>query len=684
MLSQRILKAIQWLLCVAVIATPLFYWKWSLYPYTLPKTALFQALIELIFFLWLALVISDKRYRPRMTPLWWTITAYLGILTITAFTGVDPWRSFFSDTSRAFGIVMYYHLAALALVVSSLAREIQWKKIWYASFGTSLVTVGIALIQLASPNILLANDAAAGRPGATFGNPTFLAGYLLFNIFLAGYFAIGNREWGMGDRVFLWTVVVADIVGVFITETRGDILGLFAGIFVLVALFTFRPPAAGGRRVSWRSFYVLLLATLVIVSGGIWFTRSASVWDNVPGIDRLKDLTLSGASSDIVPRYIALDEAWQGFVARPLTGWGFENFNIVFNTYYNPKILEYGNAESNFDKPHDIILEELDAGGVLLLLAYLAALVTLIYESWKLRDHLAGQFAIAAIAAYFVRSIVIFDTLGPAIMLYLLFGWVDGMYRVPPASVIPVPSLRSNFGGAGKTGNQNKNKVILAITFITAIIVVYTLNITALAASGSAWQGHEDIQLAGDPADGVIALQAEAQTWNVYQWDFTRDSASILAQAYFSEAGAIPTSTILAAITEMNQVASDHPNDAYNHYSLAELYNFTYEIDPQNYLSNAIAQEQAALKLSSDRQQIYYDIAKTDSLGGDLKGALAAAKTALDLDPNVADSHFYYGVLLLVSGDNATGDSEIKIAHALDPKDPQIESELQSLIITTQ
>lgn len=692
MIARRIIKAINWLLFFLIVATPLFYWKWSLYPYAVPKTVLFEAIVELIFALWVVLAVSDKRYRPRMTPLAWAIVVYLGILTITAFTGVDPWRSFFSDIERAFGVVAYYHLAALTLVLSSLSLEISWKKLWFASFGVSLATVGIAFFQLASPNILLANDAAAGRPGATFGNPTFLAGYLLFNIFLAAYFlgrTMDDKRRGSGETFFLWAVVILDIAGVFITETRGDILGLFAGIFILVALFAIRPPtplaprasAATGRTLfSRRDFYVLLLAILLIAGGGIWFSRGLAVWNGVPGIDRLKDLTFSGTNSDIVPREIALAAAWQGFLARPFAGWGFENFNVVFNSYYNPKILEYGAAESDFDKPHNIILEELDAGGVLLLLAYLATLTTAAYEAWKLKDGLAGQFVIAALAAYLVRSAVIFDTIGPALMLYLLFGWIDGMYRLP------------GLGDAGASREIRKdqknasdvNKAVLVVVLMVALVAIYVLNGTALAASSSAWEGHEDIQLAGDPADGVVALQAEAATWNVYQWDFFRDSASTVAQAYFDEPAVIPTSTVVGAIAEMNQVVAGHPNDAYNHYLLAEIYNFTYEIDPQSYLAGATVQEQAALQLSPDRQQIYYDIAKTKSLEGDLPGALAAMKQALDLDPNVADSHFYYGILALASGDSATGYAEIETAHTLDPHDAEIASEWQSLNAITQ
>lgn len=657
--SRRIIRAITWLVFIIVVGTPLFYWKWSLFPYTIPKIAFFEAAVELCFALWLTLAMADRRYRPRMTALTWAVVGYLGILTITAFTGVDAWRSFFSDLERGFGILAYYHLAALALVVSTLHAEIPWKKIWYASFGVSLFTVGIAAIQLKFPDLLLANDSAAGRPGATFGNPTFLAGYLLFNIFLAGYYILGQTEKNQRPRgkesFFLWATTIVGVLGVFITETRGDILGLFAGAFTLVVLFAFRPPPGSSRFFSKRSFYILLVVILVMGGGGIWLTRGNVIWSHVPGIDRLKDLTISGANSDLGPRIIALNAAWNGFLERPLTGWGFENFNVIFNKYYDPKVLEYGYAESNFDKPHSIAFEELDAGGIFLLLAYLGVLAALIYESWKLKDRLIGQCVLAAVLAYIVRSMVIFDTIGPAMMLYLVMGWTEGQKNTSS-----VPNSNDRGGNAqGFRGVIDKSKV--AITVAAALIIAYAINGTAMATGYLSWQGHENLQILNDMPAGLAAFRSSVTTWNVYQWDFVRDYSNTIAQAYFYNKS-VPQGEVKNAIMLTNQVAIAHPSDAYNHYLLTNVYNLAYDIDPKNYLAEAEKQAQIAFELSPGRQEIYFYLAKTKSLEGDDAGALAIAKQALDLDPKVADSHFYYGMLAFADGKNDIGYTEVETA----------------------
>src|SRR5262249_1107455 len=61
-------------------------------------------------------------------------------------------------------------------------------------------------------------------------------------------------------------------------------------------------------------------------------------------------------------------------------------------------------------------------------------------------------------------------------------------------------------------------------------------------------------------------------------------------------------------------------------------------------------------------------LAKTKSLEGDNQGALAAAKQALDLNPNVPDAHFYYGMLAFAVGETDIGMSEVNDAIAMGRK----------------
>jgi O-antigen ligase len=658
MSSRRILQAIKTLFFVAVIGTPLFYFKWGIYPYVVPKTAFFEVIVELLFFLWLALAIKDRRYRPKMTPLLWGMAAFLVMLTIASLLGVDPWRSFFSSYVRALGVVAIYHLAALALVASALKTELPWKKIWYSSFSVSILTVILAALQLKIQNLLLV-EVVVGRAGATFGNPTFLAGYLLFNIFIAGYYLLARRAGhaavSAGEMVFLAATIAVGAVGIFITQTRGDILGLFAGILALIALFVVRPPETGYRLFRLRAFYGVLFSLSLVLVGGIWFTRTNPVWSGVPGLDRLKNISLA-SDGENAPRLIAFGAAWKGFLDRPLTGWGPDNFNVVSNKYYDPHVLEYGYGESDFDKPHNVPLEELATGGIGLFLAYFAVLILLVREAWKTKDRPLFQIVVALMVAYVVRSLVIFDTIGPLLMFYLLIGFIPAAHE---------PAATPNMGKDKSRNGEKVSPAVLVAAAIPAAILIYALNISTLYASYHAYLGHLELQIEGNTPAAMADFRTSVDTWEPNQWEFTRDYANTLAQAYFYDHNAVPKDDMLYALAKMQQVAADHPQDAYNHYLLTDIYNLISDIDPQKYLAEAEAQGKIALDLSPDRQEVLFYLAKTKSLEGDNGAALAVAKTALDLDPKVPDSHFYYGMLAFAVGKQDVGYAEVKAAMAM-------------------
>ena len=91
-------------------------------------------------------------------------------------------------------------------------------------------------------------------------------------------------------------------------------------------------------------------------------------------------------------------------------------------------------------------------------------------------------------------------------------------------------------------------------------------------------------------------------------------------------------------------------------------------MNPSEYLPKAEAEAARALALSPDRQEIYFSLAKTKTLEKQYGAALDLLKKALALDPKVPDAHFYYGLVAYVTGDSATGYSELRAAMQLGRK----------------
>ncbi len=670
MTSKHLLLAIKFLVFVIVIGTPLFYLSQSVYPYILSKTLFFQAAVEILFFLWLLLIAFDKRFRPKKTPLALGLTAFVLALALSAAIGVDLARSFWSTYERAFGVFTILHLSAFFLILSSLYDELPWKKIFYASLGTALIVDVLAGLQIDIKNLLLEEPIGA-RPGATFGNPTFLAGYLLFNIFLGIYLILDAYkknslpEGGVAAArikflkvilpAFLFVTLVFNVSALFLSETRGDILGVAAGMFLLLVFFAWRPPKFRREFLCKRTLYVCILVLVLGAVAGFWFTRSSAFWSSVPGLSRFRDISLE--SKGLLPRFVAAKSAWRGFLDRPVLGWGWDNFNVVYNKYYDPRTLELNYLETRFDKPHNFFLEDLVSGGALLALAHLALLGLFIFEAFKIKDKLLGQILTAVIAGYFIRSLFIFDTLGPALMLYLFMGLVDGRY----SKDVVEETVFSGTPPAEKYGAVKINSAAAAFGVILALVAAYEINLPTAQASYYEFFGF--VNISHDRVKkGIEDFKTSLSFPSPYRWNFVRDFSAVISQTYFYNPGVIPKEDALFAIKEMEGVAKDHPRDAYNHYALVDMYNQVSDIDPQRFLDSAEREAKIALELSPDRQEVYFSLAKTKAIKKDYASAIEILKKALDLDPQVPDAHFYYGLVSFALGDYDRGYKEIKIA----------------------
>lgn len=672
-MNQRaLLRLIKFFVYAAVALTPLFFLSDTVYPAIISKTAFLQALTEAAFFLWLALAFADKRYRPKLNFPFLALIAFLAVMLLASAFGADPSRSFWSTYERMFGAATVLHLAAFAVVIASVFSFTDRRRLLWVSAITSSAVSVIAILQtrwnqiLAFENLL---GSVSVRAGSTFDNPSFLAGYLLFNLFFAMYLfaASGARGAPAGSgflrgflrrarRIFLAAILAVDFWALFITQTRAALIAFVCGFLLMLLMLAFRPPVAG-RIFSSRKFYLGLLVFIVASGSVFWLTRQSGFWSRLPALGRFKDLSFSSVAKEFTPRLIALNAAARGFLEKPILGWGPENFNIVFNKYYDPRALELNYVETRFDKPHNFFMELLVTGGILLAAAFLAFIISLFRAAHRSRDRLWGQMAAAALAAYVVQNLFIFDTLGPAMMFYLLAGLFMMEGDAMPVCEIGGSHAQENHGLHAPRGKIKPS--ILAATVVPAVIIIYAVNFLTVKAAYEEYWGFQYLAN-GRVQEGIGAFRGALHAWSPYRWNFVRDYATAMSQAYFYNGNVVPPDEVSWAVSEMEKVKDEHPLDAFNHYLLVDIYNQSSAINPTEYLARAEKEAAIALELSPNRQEVYFSLSKTKYLEGKPDEALKLLKYALDLDPNVPDAHFYYGIMSYATGDTATGYNEIE------------------------
>ncbi len=637
--SANIIKTISVLLLALVIGVPLVYWSGSVYPYTIPKTIFFLIISELVMALYLGLAFMEPAFRPRRTIWFWSVLAFSAALLITAFTGEDFSRSFWSIQERNLGVFAFLHFAGLSVALSALRNRIDWDRVWRFSLISSAAVAVLALTQLQAPDLLLQENPGS-RPGSTFGNPTFMAGYALFHVFLGIYIFFKNQS-GKSFLGKYWPIMVSliNIIAVFISQTRGDLLGLGMGALVLLGLWSFHPPVtSNGLEKTWgnKKLFRVILAILIFLGASFWLTSSASFWQNVPGLGRFQGISLK--DDGLQPRLIAIKASWQGIKERPMLGWGSENFNLAFNKHYDPSSLRINFQETRFDKPHSFILEYLVSGGALLLLAFFFMSGAFLWQVFRSSNMLWAEVAVAAFVAYFIRNLFVFDTIGPLFLFYLFMSATDAKY---------MNRTEQNSSSFPRKRESMTGQFVLGASVLAVIVMSLGVSLPTLVSAYHQRNGFQYF-LQDKVPEAIVEFKKGVDGWSMYRDGYTKDYARAVADSFFYKRGTVTKDDALLVIRELEAVSIAHPKDAFYHNMLLDVYGKFSSLDAR-YLDRAIEHAQMALEFSPNRQETYFGWAKALSSKGDNKGGLELTKKALDLDTEVAESNFYYGLMAYIN-----------------------------------
>jgi len=121
--------------------TPLLVSKYFFFPYVAPKTLFFRAIVDIIFIAYILLVVSNRKYLPKINALTVSIMVFLAVIIITSIAGVNFARSFWSTFERMTGLLTLLHLFAYFIILTSVFRE---RKYW-ERFMIVAISFGVLL-----------------------------------------------------------------------------------------------------------------------------------------------------------------------------------------------------------------------------------------------------------------------------------------------------------------------------------------------------------------------------------------------------------------------------------------------------------------------------------------------------------------------------------------------------------
>lgn len=612
------------------------------FPFITGKNFAFRILAEIIIGLWAILAVRDAKYRPKFSLISWSVLAFVVIIALADSFGVYPYKSFWSNYERMEGLATLLHLLGIFFVASSVLKtEKMWSRFFHTSIVVSVILGIYGLSQLSGATKI---NQGGVRVDGTLGNATYLAVYMLFHIFLTLFF-IAKRYYSknVSEEFFsdyinyiYGAIIVLQTIILYYTASRGPILGLIGGVLISsLLIIIFEKEKRGIKKIA-----VSVLAVILTMSGFFIVLRDSDFVRNSKVLVRFSDISISERTTK--SRFMIWNMAYQGFKEKPLLGWGQENFNYVFNKYYNPKMYD---QEQWFDRTHNVFFDWLIAGGALGILSYLSIFFAVIYSLWKKTgwNLLVTEKSILTglLIGYFFQNLFVFDNITSYILFFAIIAYAHSRRVSQSADFAERKEISINLSIA--------NWILIPAIGALTIFSFYFFNYKGYMASRAL------IQAMIPYSQGVaknIEFFKKALAYGSFGDSEIREQLVQSAVRIAASDANLETkqSFFDLAVGEMKKQLIKTPNDARYHLFTGSMLTSFKQYD-QGYQGLKKASD-----LSPNKQTIRFEIIGNLINSGKITEALKLAKETFELETSSNQSRVVYAVVAIYAKDNKLAD----------------------------
>lgn len=584
-------------ICLALFMPLLVSGKF-LFPFIFPKIIVFRIIIEIILFFYLLLILANPSYLPKLSKAGWMLAAYIAIIFIASIFGADFYNSFWSNVERSDGLLTIIHFFIFFLITTSVFKN---NKDWMlllniAVFASVLVCVTALVEYFGVKNKFFINPQSS-RISGSLGNPAFLAGYLLFNIIFVSILLFYKKN---KFRIFYFAIILFYCFILYNTQTRGALLAFAFGIFLFL-LFSIFNKESRFKKYSLAILVIMLLSIIFIFAN-----KNSSFVQNTTAIKRIASISLKDATTET--RILNWKIGYQGLKDRPVFGWGYENFNIVFNKYFPPQFIKNPSSELWFDRAHNSVVDVAVASGIVGLLSYLSLFIIAFYMLWVKFKSDNGKYKniyalmIIMLVMYIMQNIFVFDTPTTYLMFFLSFAFINYLLVFKEQEEI---LEKKNIV------RQNINPAILIIIFLFISSSIYVFNIRPILANSTAIQALSSSR--NSDVNFTLLKFKEALDYNTYQNIEISQQLINFANLVIQNSDKIPKEksheVVEYTVESLNKIIDKHPLNVRYHYFLMMFYNSARKFDA-SYSDKILELGDEAIKLSPTRPHLYFQMAE--------------------------------------------------------------------------
>lgn len=598
-----------------------------LFPYVTSKAFVFRIFIELALPFYLYLTFSDPQLRPNWkNPLNLAITIFVLVNIASSFTGNSVSRSLWGNFERMGGSFYIGHLALLYFYVVLLGQ--MPGKFFQRFLKVILITSGLVAINgvfgwLHLPT-LIQDPSLPTRVSSTLGNPIYLGSFAIVPMFLSLFFALQAET--RVRKLGYYIVAFLFFSALFLSGTRGAAVGFLAGSFLAGVTYVF---LAANRKVKILGFGIIVV--LIVVAGFLFF--NPKVLPENSTIQRVFSLNDSNTKARILQWQVALE----GYKERPLLGTGPENYYVISNKYYNPEISKYD--PSWFDKPHNYLLEILVTNGAIGFSVYLGLILLVLfalYKGFKADLYGPGEFAVllAAVTAYQIQNLTVFDTVPASLMFYCFVGFAGFVWEASTSGAVKKQKTIKQ-----ARPNEALSFSVAGLACIIIAYVVYAANAVPMSAAKGTNYG-----FAYGSVDPVKANDYFQRAMNLpFNFDRTEtasryaDFATSYVRANASKNPVLAGQILNQTVDALNEAVKIQPDYPITWMKLSMIYLFMSVQTGDKVTVDPRAQQsiQKAIELTPNRLDPYLTLAQIKALEGNYDEAVKILEDMLKKYPTL-------------------------------------------------
>jgi O-antigen ligase len=484
------------------------------------------------------------------------------------------------------------------------------------------------------PGILWSQqDMVRHRSIGTFGNPTFLAGFLvmvfplMLSLFLTDQgslrrkIRLGKSEHmvALPARAFYGITLLSAFIAIIMTYTRGAWVAL---VFSTVFLLCF----AGKKIVKTfrREFLSLAVAVIILILCVLMQQMnhrpsSASPEYRHTVVERFMSI---GNINDLsVDRFFLWKIGYLNFRDHMLIGTGPGSFPCVFPEYrYHEPPANRGRIAVP-EACHNEFIEIASATGILGLLSYLALLIAAFCLGFRLSRHAGEEEQIqvacflAALLAYLIHGFFLYSTISSNLLFWFLL------------------SLLARESGVRKEDDESRplNSLPRIMMVITTALCFVLLCLNVRTALGSYYMNEAKKAQESQKWKESLTYFDRAIFFDPWQHKYHLQRGKMLEGLFMSKPLAVLPPEILHSYSA---AISLNPRDPYSRADMGRFYGYLAERFDRSKADEAVENYKAAIKLDRYNPLFYNDLGNFLMVLGRDNEALEYYRGGLEIEPD--------------------------------------------------